>query len=131
MMYNNTVYDYFFSPRHVGIIELNHDLVVVFKNKQKGQGTIEFYMQCGQDRLIQKVCFKANGNPYLIAGLEWLCRQLEGQSLDKVPPIDYQLLINELDIPVTQYPLALRVVHIFKESLILMNNRLPHEGRHS
>lgn len=131
MMYNNTVYDYFFSPRHVGIIDLNHDFVIVCKNEQKAQGTIEFYMQCGQDRLIQKICFKSNGNPYLIAGLEWLCRQLEGLSLDKVPPIDYQRLINELDIPVTQYPLALRVVQVFKDSLILMNNRLLHDGRHA
>jgi nitrogen fixation NifU-like protein len=130
MMYNNTVRDCFFSPRHVGVIDLSHKLAVVFKNNQKGQGIIEFYMQCGQDRVIQKVCFKTNGNPYLIAGLEWLCRQLEDQSIDKIQQIDYQLLIKELDLPVTQYPLALTIIGVFKEILSLMKSRLPHEGKH-
>jgi nitrogen fixation protein NifU and related proteins len=130
MMYNSTVNDCFFAPRHVGTLELNHDFVVVFKNKQKDQGIIEFYMQCGQDRLIHKLRFKTNGNPYLIAGLEWLCRQLEGQALDEVALINYQVLINELDIPVPQYPLALRIVQVFKESLILMNNRLLDAEQH-
>ena len=116
MMYNNTVRECFFYPRHAGVIDLSQDLVVVFKNNQKGQGNIEFYMQCGQDRVIQKIRFKTNGNPYLIAGLEWLGRQLEGQYIDAIRQIDYQLLINELDIPTPQYPLALRVVNVFKES---------------
>ncbi|MGC1182597.1 iron-sulfur cluster assembly scaffold protein [Legionella sp.] len=127
MMYNNTVRDYFFLPKHAGVIDLDHELTVVFKNTQKDQGRVEFYMQCRQDRLIQKVCFKTNGNPYLIAALEWLCRQLEGQFIDKIQPIDYQLLIKELGIPRTHYPLALRVVTIFKEIFVLMHKRLSHK----
>ena len=42
MMYNKTVHDYFFSPRHVGVIDLNLSFTVIVKNSQKGQGTIEF-----------------------------------------------------------------------------------------
>ena len=127
MMYNKTVQDYFFSPQHVGLIDLSSDLTVVFANTQKDQGTIEFYMQCTQDGIIQRVCFKTNGNPYLIAGLEWLCRQVEGLPLDKAPQIDYQELINDLNIPVSQYPLALRIVGIYKETLSLMNKRMNDE----
>lgn len=123
MMYNKTVQSCFFSPQHIGVLDLNQDFSVAAKSQHKGQAMVEFYMQCGPDRFIRRACFKTNGNPYLIAGLEWLCRQLEGQSLDKLPPIDYQLLVKELDIPVTQYPLALRVVTIFKEILMLMNSR--------
>ncbi|USQ12565.1 iron-sulfur cluster assembly scaffold protein [Legionella lytica] len=130
MMYNKTVLDYFFSPAHVGIIDLN-DHTVVVKNNQKKQGTIELYMQCGQNRVIQRICFKTNGNPYLIAGLEWLCRQIEGKLIDELPPIDYQLLVNELSIPVTQYPLALRIFSVFKETLILMNNKLLPNEQHT
>ncbi|CAM4431331.1 MAG: hypothetical protein LEGION0403_FIIPPAGN_01084 [Legionella sp.] len=130
MMYNKTVLDYFFSPAHVGIIDLN-DYTVVVKNNQKKQGTIELYMQCGQDRVIQRICFKTNGNPYLIAGLEWLCRQIEGKLIDELPSIDYQLLVNVLNIPVTQYPLALRIFSVFKETLILMNNKLLPNEQHT
>lgn len=119
-----------FLPEHVGIIDLNNHTVAV-KNNQKSQGTIELYMQCGQDRVIQRICFKTNGNPYLIAGLEWLCRQIEGKQIDELPPIDYQLLVKELNIPVTQYPLALRIFSVFKETLILMNNKLLANEQHT
>ncbi len=120
MMYNKIVCDCFFMPRHVGFIDSTQERVVVLKNTQKGQGIIELSMQCGQDRRIQKVRFKTNGNPYLIAGLEWLSRQLEGCVLDAVPSIDYQLIVETLEIPTTQYPLALRMVAIYKEILVLM-----------
>lgn len=91
------------------------------KNNQKGQGDIEFYMQCDGHKVIQNVRFKTNGNPYLIAGLEWLCRQIVGQDIDNAAAIDYQKLIKELDIPMTQYPLAVRILDVFKKTLVLMS----------
>jgi nitrogen fixation NifU-like protein len=115
----------------VGIIDLNHELAVVFKSKLKDQGLIELYMQCGQDKIIQRACFKTNGNPYLIAGLEWVCRQLEGCDIAQVVPVDYEVLVKELGIPVPQYPLAIRIVGALKEILILMKQRLTPEGQHS
>jgi nitrogen fixation NifU-like protein len=126
MVYNNTVRDYFFSPRHIGVLDINQDFVVVFKNNQKGQGDIEFYMQCSPESVIQKVCFKTNGNPYLIAALEWLCRQLEGQSVDKMFFLGHEALIKELGIPRLHYPLAVRVMQVLKESLTLMNQKLAY-----
>lgn len=131
MMYNKIVLDYFFSPQHVGVIDLTHPLAVIFESKQKNQGGIEFYMQCSQDKVIECVCFKTNGNPYLIASLEWLCREIDGRLIDQLPPIDYQLLVNALCIPVHQYPLALRVINVFKETLTLMNNKLLYQEHHS
>ncbi|KTD03533.1 iron-sulfur cluster assembly scaffold protein [Fluoribacter gormanii] len=120
MMYNKIVRDCFFSPKHVGVVDLNDQLAVVVKNNQKGQGVIELYMQCNPDDTIVKACFKTNGNPYIIASLEWLCRQLEGMSIMTAPQIDYQLIVKELDIPVAQYPIALRIVDVYKEVLFLM-----------
>lgn len=119
-MYNKTVQNYFFSPDHVGVIDLNQNLAVMVKNNQKGQGDIEFYMRCDAQKVIQTVRFKTNGNPYLIAGLEWLCRQIEKQNMDHLSLIDYQRLIKELDIPITQYPLAVRIIDVLKKTLVLM-----------
>ncbi len=119
MIYNKTVKDCFFSPRHAGVVDLNDRFAVVVKNNQKGQGSIEFYMQRNSDGTIARACFKTNGNPYVIASLEWLCRQLEGQTIDAVPQIDYQLIVKELDIPVAQYPIALRIIDVYKEALLL------------
>ena len=123
MMYNEIVYDCFFSPRHVGSVDLNNQLAVVFKSGQKGQGKIELYLQCNPNGSIDRACFKTNGNPYVIASLEWLCRQLEGKTIGCAPEIDYQLIIKELDIPNVQYPTALRVVDVYKEVLFLIKKK--------
>ncbi|WP_273199484.1 MULTISPECIES: iron-sulfur cluster assembly scaffold protein [Legionella] len=123
MMYNRTVRDCFFSPRHVGVVDLTERFANVVKNNQKGQGIIEFYTQCNADGIIVRACFKTNGNPYVIASLEWLCRQLEGQTINTVPQIDYQLIVKELNIPVTQYPIAVRVMDVYKEALLLIKRR--------
>ena len=123
MMYNKTVQDCFFSPRHVGIVDLNQNFAVVYKNNQKDQGLIEFYLQCDQDAVIERACFKCNGNPYVIAALEWLCRLLEGKAINSLQPIDYQVMIKELDIPVNQYPIALRIIDVYQESLKLMKKK--------
>ncbi|CAM3054620.1 iron-sulfer cluster proteins NifU [Legionella steigerwaltii] len=120
MMYNRTVQDCFFSPRHVGVVDLTKRFAIVVKNNQKGQGIIEFYMQYNSEGTIVRACFKANGNPYVIASLEWLCRQLEGQTINTAPQIDYPLIVKKLDIPVAQYPIALRIVDVYKEALLLI-----------
>lgn len=120
MMYNRTVQDCFFSPRHAGVVDLNDHFTVVVKNNQKGQGIIELYMQCNSNGIIVRACFKTNGNPYVIASLEWLCRQVEGKTLDAAPQMDYQLIVKELNIPVAQYPIALRIIDVYKEALLLM-----------
>ncbi|MBI2785897.1 MAG: iron-sulfur cluster assembly scaffold protein [Legionella longbeachae] len=124
MMYNIIVQDCFFSPRHVGVVEKSNPFAVLVKNSQKGQGSIHFYLQCNPDGIIVRACFKTNGNPYVIASLEWLCRQLETKPIDCVPLIEYQFIIKELDIPVVQYPIALRVTDIYKEALLLMKNQI-------
>ncbi|MCW8397638.1 iron-sulfur cluster assembly scaffold protein [Legionella sp. PATHC038] len=123
MIYNKIVQDCFFSPRHVGLIDLSERFTVVVKNNQKGQGLIELYIQSNSDGTIVRACFRTNGNPYIIASLEWLCRQLEGQTTDTVPQIDYQLIVKELDIPVAQYPIALRIMDVFKEALLLIKDK--------
>ncbi|WP_454785785.1 iron-sulfur cluster assembly scaffold protein [Legionella sp. WA2024007413] len=120
MMYNKIVREYFFSPKHVGVLDLNDHFAVGVKNNQKGQGIIELYMQYIPDGTMVRACFKTNGNPYVIASLEWLCRQLEGKTIDAAPQIDYQFIVKELDIPVAQYPIALRIVDVYREVLLLL-----------
>lgn len=125
MMYNKVVQDCFFLPRHVGLMDLSAPLTVHFSSSQKNQSftTIDLYLQCIKNGLIKRACFRATGNPYVIAGLEWLCRQIEGRSLDNLAPINYQLLIKELEIPTNQYPIALQVEDVYKEVLALMKKK--------
>lgn len=124
MTYNKIVEACFFFPRHVGVIDLKRPLTAHFRNSQPHQGVIiELYLECSECQLIKRACFKATGNPYRIAALEWLCRQIEGKALSQLPPLNYQVLVKELQIPTAQYPLAIQVEDAYKEVLTLMNKQ--------
>lgn len=125
MMYNKIVQDCFFLPKHVGVLDLSASLTVHFRSKQINQSMtkIDLYLQCTETALIYKACFKTIGNPYVIAALEWLCRQIEGRALDNLPLINYQILIKELEIPTHQYPVAIQVEDVYKEVLTLMKKK--------
>ncbi|MCL5272652.1 MAG: iron-sulfur cluster assembly scaffold protein [Gammaproteobacteria bacterium] len=123
MMYNKLVQDCFFKPEHVGVLDVADSLVAHYSYRVTQQNqvvAIEFYMQCSRTGLIKRACFKAHGNPYVIAAIEWLCREIEGANLDTPPLISYQLLINVLEIPNSQYPVALVIEDVYKETLALM-----------
>lgn len=127
MMYNKIVQDYFFEPRHIGGLDLNHPYTVHYR---AGSGNsnlnviIDFYLQSNHEGLITKACFKTNGNPFIIAGLEWLCRQLEGQNQEQMRPISYKTLIEVLEIPSTQSPIAVKMEEVYKQIMILMKKKL-------
>lgn len=124
MMYNKSVQDCFFLPRHIGVLDLKSPYTVHYRSGQQNQiNIIDLYLQCFENKKISRACFKANGNPYMIAALEWLCRQIEGRDLKDLPVFSYQVLIKELEIPIHQYPVALQVEGIYKEVLTLMNDK--------
>ena len=125
-MYNEIVEDCFFLPQHVGVIDLASPLTVHFRSSQNNQSVtkIDLYLQCTENALINKACFRAAGNPYVIPALEWLCRQIEGRELESLTSISYQILIKELEIPNQQYPIALQVEDVYKEVLTLMKKKL-------
>lgn len=125
MMYNKLVEDCFFYPRHVGSMQQSEPLVVCFKSNQQNQAmNIELFLQCNESGLIIKARFTSNGNPYVIAAMEYLCRRIEGLVLGNLPEITYQDLIKELEIPTSQYPFALCVMGVYKEVLVLMKKKL-------
>ncbi|OJY52291.1 MAG: hypothetical protein BGO90_08595 [Legionella sp. 40-6] len=123
-MYNSTVVDCFFNARHVGRLDDALPYTVCYHHAQKSQGTLVLSMQCTKNGLIEHIVYKTNGNPYLIAALEWCCRELEGAPLASLVKINYPLLIERLSIPTRHYPLAVRVVEGLKQINHLMNEKL-------
>lgn len=125
MMYNNIVEDCFFNPEHAGVLDENDPWVVCLRKEQPNNtNRVIFYLQCSMDGVVSKACFKSNGNPYMIAALEWICRQSEGKELNTLLEWNYQALIKTLDIPTAQYPVAVFLNGIYKEALVLMRNKL-------
>ncbi len=129
MMYNELVEHCFFQPKHVGVLELNDKLCVYHRNGEAGRGdVIDFYLLCDEKGLILKARFKAYGNPYLIAGAEWLCRQLEGSKINEHPHYEYAFLLKMLDIPQLRYPVALQLEDGYRELVKIMKERLQGEN---
>lgn len=124
MMYNKVVQDCFFHPRHVGELDLSNPFVVCVQNQPVNQlNAIHFYLKCEKNKLISRACFKTNGNPYVIAALEWLCRQIENRKIGALPPVSYQVFLSELEIPNHQYPIAIQIEGIYREALTLMSKK--------
>lgn len=125
MMYNKIVEDCFFTPRHIGVLNVVDPLTVCVRSGFAEKGTlIDFYLQCSAQGIIEQVYFKARGGPLVIAALEWVCRQIVGQGIINLPLTEYKVLVDILDIPGTQYPVAIQVEKIVKDVVVLMNERL-------
>ena len=121
MMYNEIVQTCFFAPTHVGVLDLSKPLTLHYHRGEVGLGgVLDFYLLCDKGGLVLKARFKAYGNPYLIAGAEWLCQQLEGSLIEEHPQFDSVLLLQKLAIPKARYPVALQIVEGYREMVFIM-----------
>lgn len=125
MMYNKTVQTFFFEPKHVGILDLTKPYTVHSRIENKAQNALfDLYLHCLDDGTIKKLLFKAAGSPYLIAALECLCQRLEGGNIYALLPFHYHMLVCELEMPQSQYPIAVQVESAYKEIVQLMQHKL-------
>lgn len=108
MSYNELVEKHFFSPQHVFIEDdAKNNFHYVSEGSVALGDAIEFYMQF--DKASQKINvlkFKAYGNPYLIAGMSYLCQELQHKPLNQVNIFSAQKLIEVLSLPKTKYYVA-------------------------
>lgn len=115
MHYNTLVEDCFFTPRHVGTLDCTKPLTASSEAGQRNRAFLQWYAACDQRGLMTECRFKAYGNPYLIAALEWCCRHMVGTALGDHPCFNYQHLVNKLDIPNAHYPVALLVEEGYRQ----------------
>ena len=119
-MYNKLVENFFFYPKHVGILDINESRTVFFSNyKFSKEVLITLYMHCDSQETVDSITFKTNGNPYVIATLECLCRWTLDKELDYCS-FKSNELIQLLDVPFNQVPAILQVQDVYKETVILM-----------
>lgn len=121
MTYNEIVEDCFFYPKHVGVLDISQPFTCHARTSQSKQGVlIDLYVASNKNKTIQRACFKATGHPYIIAGLEWICREIEGQELFHLPILNYQVIVNALQIPMVYYPLAIQVENVYQQAITLL-----------
>jgi nitrogen fixation NifU-like protein len=122
MNYNKTIADCFFHPRHVGGLDVSISGVVFFSNATFSQGVlIDLYLHSDGNHTVLDMRFKTNGNPYVIAALEWLCRQSVGKKLELLS-FNREEYINLLALPFNQVPLVMQIEDVYKEIVSLIIN---------
>ena len=125
MMYNKLVESCFFTPQHVGVLDLSEPLSVCYCSERWGQrGIFDFYLLCNETGRVKKAYFKAHGSPYLVAAAEWVCQQLEGSLIDEHPQFNYSALMQKLSIPDTRYSVALQIEDAYRELVTMMQAKL-------
>jgi nitrogen fixation NifU-like protein len=119
-MYNKLVQECFFNPQHVGVLDVSQTNTVFFSNAHYTQNAvIELYMQCDEQQIVRSMRFKTNGNPYMIATLESLCKQSVGKNFNQLY-FNGEELIKILEIPFKQSPVTLQVQDVFREVISLI-----------
>lgn len=125
MIYNKLVTECFFHPQHVGILDCSQPFSMYFKIGEITTGNaIEYYLLFNEEHVILKARFKAYGNPYLIAGAEWICQQLQGSDIAEHPRFNYAGLIEKLAVPKEHYPIA---IFLEKSYLSIVNQMKSQE----
>lgn len=124
MMYNELTTCCFFSPKHVGIIDLANPLCAFYQGGNKREDSFELYLLCNKSGMVIKACFKAYGNPYLIAGAEWLCQQLEGHLIGSQQGISATVFIEQFAIPADRHSVALVLEDGYLEIVARMKAKL-------
>jgi len=77
MNYKELVLQLFFNPEHACIFEHNQDYRVnQYIDASKTQ-QIEFYVAFQETGAPCSVRYKVRGNPYMIAGAEWMAQMVE------------------------------------------------------
>ena len=123
MSYNKQVSALFFDTRHAGVLDCEGPLTVCKRIQLAPNQCSELYLQCDDRGLITRAQFKASGSPYLIAGLEWLCRTVLNTALEVQPIFSHTRLVEELHIPKAQYAVALLVETIYLQAIHLLKQQ--------
>jgi nitrogen fixation NifU-like protein len=124
MNYNEIVEGLFFHTDHQGVITCDEPRTVGFSIPGAGKlAGCQLYLQCNEKGLIKKARFKAYGNPYLISGLEWICRQLQGTVLENSSYWTAQFFIELLDIPKYKQSAAFLLEDISTKTVNLMQEK--------
>lgn len=117
MNYNKKTEELFFDTQHAGVLDLAKPFTICSRINLEKNKCSELYLACDENGLITQVYFKALGDPYLIAGFEWLCRSIEHTELRKHPCIDYSMIVDVLSIPKIRYAAAVLVETSYRQAI--------------
>ena len=91
--YNAHVREYFADTRHAGTVP---DAITVANDEQG----VSVEMSAGvAGGAIEALCFRIRGCPHSVAACEAICRQLEGEKVERLEDFSVQELMQSLAVP--------------------------------
>ena len=117
MIYNKAVEDLFFNTQHAGVLNCAEPFTVCSRIGLEKNKCSELYLACDERGLIAKAVFKAMGDPFLLAGFEWLCRKIEHTPLAAHPCLDYSMIVDALSIPQIRYSAAVLIETSYRQAI--------------
>lgn len=124
MSYNTLVENLFFHPQHNGVLDVSQPFTLCTHQGVDNTAVFDLYLACNPQGKIERARFKAVGNPYLLASLEWICRETQDSWLKNHLLFDHKLLIKKLEIPRNRYAAALLAEKGYYEAIAKMNQLL-------
>lgn len=113
--YNELTKKLFFAPEHAGKLDAPASKTII--SRFEAPGAKVSLTLLAEEGLILQARFQAMGEPFLIAGLEWICQNIQHSSLNIHPKTLHSDLISALEIPKTRYSVAFLVESCYFDAI--------------
>lgn len=117
MWYNQLVETLFFETRHSG--KLEGAWVAQFETVHEDAAGNRILVALGVNSKgkIGQARYLVRGEPLVVATLELLCQRAEGCCIQKLTPVDYRSLVDELEAPALRYPAVVLAASVFNRAV--------------
>lgn len=112
--FSSTLLDYFFHLNHVGVLESGENHYSIIEGEQTQGDVIKLCLQCCGDTL-SLVRFQCYGGPPLMAACEYVCRWLEGKTLEEALSLTSEHILKALQLSRLHIHVAVRLVDLVKK----------------
>lgn len=117
MKHSTELLEYFYNTQHAGTLDQNDPNVIVVEEGGAEQGNIlRLYLQI-RNQTIVTVKFLAYSSVAATACCEYVCRWLEGKTLEQARKINAEEIMKALELPGVEIHTAKLVERLVKKSL--------------
>ncbi len=117
MKYSSQQLEHFYNALHAGKLDENDSTVIVVEEGSGDRGNVvRLYLQI-QNKKIRVAKFLAYGSVALIACCEYVCRYLEGKTIDEAIRLSTDTIMQDLGMSTVEIHNAIWIVRLVKKSL--------------
>ncbi len=124
--YPSWVTQLFFDLRHVVTQDETFEYDIVVERKYHDYRWVKMGVKLSSSNQINSLGFRISGNPFWMAGMEWLARFLEGKYLAECQ-LSLELIQRTLPMPLSQQAFQVLLFELYREITNQMQELVIHE----